>query len=109
MSDRNITEAINNLKKPRQMSVKYAATSDQKSLMCFENGNPSSETFLDYPKINQNVSLQACSRVQLTFALQSHCGETSFEEERNLLLESLLINSSHALLRDWVVHGARVL
>lgn len=35
------------------MSVKYAATSDQKSLMCFENGNPSSETFLDHPKIKQ--------------------------------------------------------
>lgn len=39
------TEAINNLK-TRQMSVKYAATSDQKSLMCFCEWKPSSETFL---------------------------------------------------------------
>lgn len=63
------------------MSVKYAATSDQKSLMCFVNGNPSSERVLIIQK-NKNKTQCFTSGlfpVQSPFALQSHCRETSFE------------------------------
>ena len=101
------------------MSVKYAATSDQKSLMSFVNGKKKFWNVLDHPG-NQKMfhfGLQASSRSARLFALQSHCGETALGEKKQKkkqrgdksALESLLINSSHALLRDWVVHGARVL
>lgn len=95
------------------MSVKYAATSDQKSLMCFVNGKPSSETFLIIQK-----TPTAMFHFRSTPGPVNHCSAESLwrdlvcgGEKKNIWinLESLLINSSHALLRDWVVHGARVL
>lgn len=76
------------------MSVKYAATSDQKSLMCFVNGKPSSETFLiiQKPKAMFHTGLLP---VHSTFALQSHCGETSFDKNKNKKTEKMNLLLSH--------------
>lgn len=105
MSEKNTTEAINNLNNHAMMSVKYAATSDQKSLMCLiVNGNPKFlKQVLDHPKRNQKVDVS----LEALYSSRSGCSAESLWERETI--ESLLINSSHALLRDWVVHGARVL
>lgn len=67
IKEENTTEAINNLKKTRQMSIKYAATSDQKSLMCFVNGKPSSETILLIQKNQKPCFTSGLLPVQSTF------------------------------------------
>lgn len=82
--------------------------------MRFEIGKPSSETLLIIQKPKTECFTSDLLQVHSAFALQSHCGQTSFEnknkiKKRESALESLSINSSHALLRDWVVHSARVL
>lgn len=100
------------------MSVKYAATSDQKSLMCFvKRGKPSSETFsIIQKKTKKNRKTKATFHFRPAPGPVHLCSAESLWgdlvwKKKNVreICSSLSINSSDALLRDWVVHGARVL
>ena len=78
------------------MSVKYAATSDQESLMCFVNEKKKQFwNVLDHPG-NQKMfhfRLQASSRSARLLALQSHCGETALRNKKKNREEINLLSS----------------
>lgn len=107
----NTTEAINNLKKHARCPL---------NMLSQVIRNPLCALWM----VNQLLKHSWSSKDQKQFHFRPAPGSVNLcsaeslwrdldwkkqTEEINLALESLLINSSHTLLRDWVVHGARVL
>lgn len=79
------------------MSVKYAATSDQESLMCFVNGKKnSSETFSIIQKGKKsNVSLQACSRSTQPLLCRVIVERPRLEKKKKTTTEEINLLLSH--------------
>lgn len=78
--------------------------------MCFVNGKPKTSWIIP----NQNVLFRGrpapCPRLLCRVTVDRQpTAEGTKREATHLPFESALINSSHALLRDLVVHGARML
>lgn len=79
------------------MSVKYAATSDQESLMCFVNGK---KTVLKHSRSSKkgkksNVSLQACSRSTQPLLCRVIVERPRLEKKKKTTTEEINLLLSH--------------